>query len=122
MKENRDQKILNQAFYATLFMSGLSLAAFLLGYVGIGIIGTVLLILFPTLGYLTKRGNKKAIIALLVMFIIDRVLLFVSWGGSTIRPAGMIATVFISFAYWSCFYKAYWVIRKVEKEKLGLTQ
>ena len=107
----KSQKILNNAFYATLVMAGLTLIAFILGFVSANLFGIMEFILFPTLGYFTKRGSKKAVIALLVLFIFDRVMLFVNWSSHLTDMFSIIPAVFISFTLWSYFYKAYLAIK-----------
>lgn len=111
------QKALNQAFYATLVMSGLSLGAFIfLGYVFTvnPIIALVELILFPILGFLVMKGKQKAGLALIIIFLIDR-LFIIDNIVDLIQQSGITAVflpVFLSFVYWIIFYKAYLYLKR----------
>ena len=114
MKEEtiEKQKVLNHAFYVTLIMFGFSLLLFISNKVVVGWFGLAEFILLPTLGYLTKKGNKNAVIALLTLFIIDRIMLFINWGEYLTNPLSIISVVLISFVLWGYFYRAYLIIKK----------
>jgi hypothetical protein len=107
----KNQKILNNAFYATLLMPGLSLIAWFLGILSANLLGSIELIMLPLLGYLTKKGSKKASILLLMLFSIDRFFLFKNWIYHLPNILSIIQAVFISFILWSYFYKAYFVLK-----------
>ena len=76
-----EQKALNQAFIVTLVWTGFTI--FFLrptGLLHISLLELTELILFPTLGYFTKRGNKNAVIFLLILFIFDRIVWLINNG------------------------------------------
>jgi hypothetical protein len=113
------QKILDQAFLATLVFSGFNLLVllFLSSSFSISWIGLLEIILFPTLGYLTKIGNKKASVALLALFIFDRFIYLINWGSQlSTKPINIVVPLLISFILWSYFYKAYWIMKKQESQ------
>ena len=69
-------------------------------------------ILFPVLGYLTKKGSKKAVMALMAFYIIDRVTFFIYWGRQATQELQLLIPFVISFILWGYFYRAYLVIKK----------
>ena len=113
MKEEttEKQKVLNHAFYATLVMLGFSLLLFISDKVVVGWFGLAESILLPTLGYLTKKGNKSAVIALLTLFIIDRIMLFINWREYLATPLSIVSVVLISFVLWGYYYRAYLIMK-----------
>ena len=111
-----EQKTLNTAFIATLVFSGINVVFLLLlsSYIKISLLGLVELVLFPVLGYFTKKRSKIAVKALLVLFIIDRIALLINWSSYLAKPLQLLPPLFITYAFWICFYGAYRVLNKKE--------
>lgn len=102
------QKALNNAFYATIAFVGINLLLLFLfsNVFQLGLLGLVEIIVFLSLGYLTKKSSKKAVVGLLGIFLLDRLLWVLNWSHTTSFYT-IIGTAIISFALWTIFYKAY---------------
>lgn len=122
MLTKEQQKILNYAFYATLAMSGLTLLLVFLGSLNLGLLAIAELIALPVLGLMVKKGNYKASIALLSLFIIDRIAFVINFGSQIITPTyglipfKLISAVYISWALWVCFYGSYKTLKAEQKK------
>ncbi|PIZ66196.1 hypothetical protein COY15_01670 [Candidatus Roizmanbacteria bacterium CG_4_10_14_0_2_um_filter_39_12] len=109
---DKEQKILNQAFLASLIFPAITSIAFALRFASPTIVPIIFLMIFVTLGYLTKKGSLKAILLLMIIFVIDR-LIFVY--NMQYTPTNELVAMFagpivISFAIWFAFYRAYLVL------------
>lgn len=99
----------------TLVWTGLTILIllFMSNVVIISNFGMAELILFPALGYFTKKGNKNASTFLLALFILDRIIWLMNWGSHFVeKPLNFLIPVSISLCLWNYFYKAYWIIKK----------
>lgn len=101
------KKTLNNAFYASLFLTGINLFyIFLIDGLKVTPLAYFEFVLFPVLGYLTKKSSKMAATTLLGLFIVDRIMGLVNWF-SYMTPINTIVFFLISLAFWQIFYKAY---------------
>lgn len=116
--EKQEQKTLNNAFIATLLWTGINILFFFLGYFELTFLGSVELVLFLSLGYLTMKGNKMASLFLLILFLLDRAIWLINMVNLTETSMNIsnklpgVSGFFISFALWLYFYSAYLTIRK----------
>ena len=111
----KKQKALNQAFYATLVMSGLSLISIILFSVEfIPYTALAGLIIFPILGFLVMKGKRLAGLVLIIVFLIDR-LFMAKYVIAVIQQKGVTSAlfpVFLSLVYWTIFYRAYLYLKR----------
>jgi hypothetical protein len=112
------QKALNSAFYASLAFPALSLfVVFLFTGFELSSFGYIELILFPTLGYFTKRSSRLAAIGLLGLFLLDRIVGLINWlsyileGSTSQIMINIFFFLFWSFVFWQFFYKAYFYLK-----------
>lgn len=113
-KKNEKQKALNLAFYATIVTALISLIAIFLGYAQVSILACIEIIVFPILGYLTKKSNRKAVLFLIILFLFDRVMFVINWTDYIIDRSGNLAIIqpfIISFILWMIYYRAYQYLR-----------
>lgn len=117
---NLKQKALNNAFYASIIWPVFSIVIFWLLHNSFrfNFLYLAEIILFPVLGYFTKRASKIAAIGLLGLFIFDRVMYLINWLGylTQLEPSNYIITIaqflIISFVLWRTFYEAFLCLRK----------
>lgn len=108
--ENK-QKILNEAFYGTLFMAVATLLAAFWGIVQLTFFSLVELIVFPVLGFFTKKSSLLAARLLVVIFLIDSVFWIINWFSRASSPVAAYGNLLVRFVFWSIFYRAYLVTK-----------
>lgn len=114
--ENK-QKILNEAFYATLFMVGISVLFVFLGIAQLKLtfLGVIAFIVFPVLGFFTKKSSLVAARLLLIVFLVDSVLWIINWLSYSLNPLSVYWNLFLRFVFWWTFYRAYKAIKLDKK-------
>lgn len=119
-----NQKRLNKAFTVTLIIAGLQI--FITWNFAFSLLRLLEYLLSPVLGYLTKRGNQKASLALLVVFVIGSVLSLTSGFMGIMRsslqfPANLFLlallgiAIWIGVSIWNVYFRAYKILKFVKK-------
>ena len=105
------------AFYYSLALAIFSLLAVLFSeFYEPNIIVYSELIIFPLLGYMTKKANKLAALFLLIFFVVDRGFGFLTFGNYLLQsPGWLIFYVIISLVFLETFYRAYDYLRHQPK-------
>jgi len=111
---NERQKALNNAFYATLFMTVISLSVVIFGYAKLNTLAICEMALFIIFGFLTMKSKKFASLGLLILFVLDRILWVINWGTNlnTTNPSQLLFPVIYTYTIWIIFYKAYLFTKK----------
>jgi len=109
------QKILNGAFYATLFMVVVSLFFVFLGIAQLTFLGVIGSMVFLVLGFFTKKASLVAARFLLIIFLIDSVFWMINWLPRISSPLGVYVHLLMRFAFWWTFYQAYKAIKTDKK-------
>ena len=114
------QKALNNAFHASLVVFCIGVLA-LISSRTINPLGIIEVTLFPIFGYFTKKGKKEAAIALLILFIIDR-LIFIIYGLPILNSQrsfniiSIVLPVFYTLTLWNFFYVGYLAAKSLDKK------
>lgn len=109
------QKILNEAFYVTIFLAAANVIAILFEVTQLTFAVVIFLIVYLVLGFFTKRSSLIAALALLILFSIDSILWMINWLPRTSSPVGVYVYLLMRVAFWWAFYKAYLTIKHNKK-------
>jgi len=112
-----EKKALDNAFAAALFLIFYSILIKILSKATFDYVFVLEIILFIIFSYFTKQGNKNASIALLTLFIIDRVLYainIIQIINIYFSPIGLIFSFLFTIILWHYFYRAFLAIKTIE--------